>query len=174
MALSKYLLCARVVGTHGVRGNVRLENYCDTPKVLAGLRTLYLKTGESFVPYKVEKASVQKEAVLAKLEGIDTLEDAMLWKGKELYAAREDFKLRRGDYFVADQIGLPVIDDESGEVIGKVREIMTGRIQDIYVIDDVNGGSFMIPSVPDFIKSVAVEGDDAAVRVTLIDGMRGV
>ena len=172
MALSKYLLCARVVGTHGVRGNVRLENYCDTPKILAGLRTLYLKTGDNYTPYKVEKASVQKDAVLAKLEGIDTLEDAMLWKGKELYAARDDFRLRRGEYFVADQIGLPVVDDESGEVIGKVREIMTGRIQDIYVVDDVLGGSFMVPSVPDFIKSVSVEGDDACVRVTLIDGMR--
>lgn len=172
MALSKYLLCARVVGTHGVRGNVRLENYCDTPKILAGLRTLYLKTGDNYKPYKVEKASVQKDAVLAKLEGIDTLEDAMLWKGKELYAARDDFRLRRGEYFVADQIGLPVVDDESGEVIGKVREIMTGRIQDIYVVDDVLGGSFMVPSVPDFIKSVSVEGDDACVRVTLIDGMR--
>ena len=173
MALSKYLLCARVVGTHGVRGNVRLENYCDTPKVLANLRTLYLKNGDNYIPYKVEKASIQKEAVLAKLEGIETLEDAMLWKGKELYAAREDFRLRRGEYFVADQIGLPVIDDESGEVIGKVREIMTGRIQDIYVVDDVRGGSFMVPSVPDFIKSVSVEGEDAGVRVALIDGMRG-
>ncbi len=173
MALSKYLLCARVVGTHGVRGNVRLENYCDTPKILAGLHTLYLKNGENYIPYKVEKASVQKDAVLAKLEGIESLEDAMLWKGKELYAAREDFRLRRGDYFVADQIGLPVIDDETDEVIGKVREIMTGRIQDIYVIEDVNGGSFMIPSVPDFIKSVAVEGENASVRVSLIDGMRG-
>ena len=172
MALSKYLLCARIVGTHGVRGNVRLENYCDTPKILAGLRTLYLKTGDNYTPYKVEKASVQKDAVLAKLEGIDTLEDAMLWKGKELYAARDDFRLRRGEYFVADQIGLPVVDDESGEVIGKVREIMTGRIQDIYVVDDVLGGFFMVPSVPDFIKSVSVEGDDACVRVTLIDGMR--
>ncbi len=173
MALSKYLLCARVVGTHGVRGNVRLENYCDSPKVLAGLRTLYLKTDYDFAPYKVEKASIQKEAVLAKLEGIDTLEDAMLWKGKELYAARDDFRLRRGEYFVADQIGLPVIDDNNGEVIGKVREIMTGRIQDIYVIDDINGGSFMIPSVPEFIKSVAVEGENTGVRVVLIDGMRG-
>ena len=50
---------------------------------------------------------------------------------------------------------------------------MTGRIQDIYVIDDVNGGSFMIPHVADFINEVVVEGDNAGVYVTLIEGMRG-
>jgi 16S rRNA processing protein RimM len=173
MALNKYLLCAKIVGTHGVRGNVRLENYCDTPKILAGLKRLYYKKPDgSYEEYKVEKRSVQKDAVLAKLEGVETLEDAIVLKGRELYADREDFRLRKGDYFVADQIGLPVIDAESGEKVGKVREIMTGRIQDIYVIEDVNGGTFMVPSVPDFIKKVSVEGDDAGVYVALIDGMR--
>lgn len=173
MALNKYLLCAKIVGTHGVRGNVRLENYCDTPKILAGLKRLYYKKSDgSYEEYKVEKTSVQKDAVLAKLEGIDTLEDAIVLKGRELYADREDFRLRKGDYFVADQIGLSVIDEESDEIIGTVLEIMTGRIQDIYVIEDVNGGTFMVPSVPDFIKKVSVEGDDAGVYVALIDGMR--
>lgn len=173
MALNKYLLCAKIVGTHGVRGNVRLENYCDTPKILAGLKRLYYKKSDgSYEEYKVEKTSVQKDAVLAKFEGVETLEDAIVLKGRELYADREDFRLRKGDYFVADQIGLPVIDAESGEKVGKVREIMTGRIQDIYVIEDVNGGTFMVPSVPDFIKKVSVEGDDAGVYVALIDGMR--
>lgn len=172
MALEKYLLCARVVGTHGVKGNVRLENYCDTPRVLAKLGTLYLKSGNEYKPYKVEKASVQKEAVLAKLEGLDTLEEAITWKGRELYADREDFRMRKGEYFIADQIGLKVKDADTGEVFGTVNEILTGRIQDIYVVDDVNGGSFMIPSVPDFVKSVEVEGESAGVYVKLIEGMR--
>ena len=173
MALEKYLLCAKIVGTHGVKGNVRLENYCDTPKILAGLKRLYFKNGNGdYEERKVEKASVQKDAVLAKLEGIDTLEDAIVLKGRDMYADRDDFRLRRGEYFVADQIGLSVIDEKSGDVIGTVREIMTGRIQDIYVISDVNGGTFMVPSVPDFIKRVVVEGEDAGVYVSLIDGMR--
>ena len=173
MALEKYLLCAKIVGTHGVKGNIRLESYCDSPRILAGLKALYFKKSDGdFEEYKVEKASIQKEAVLAKLEGIDTLENAILLKGRELYADRCDFKLPKGGYFVADQIGLPVIDYESGEVIGNVSEIMTGRIQDIYVVSDVNGGTFMVPSVPEFIKKVSVEGEDSGVYVSLIEGMR--
>ena len=173
MAINKYLLCARAVGTHGVGGTLRLENFTDSPKVLSKMKTLYLKKPDgSFTPVKIEKASVQKEAVLAKLESLNSLEEAITWKGREFYADREDFKLGKNDWFIADVIGLPVIEKDSGEVVGKVKEVLTGRIQDIYVIDDVNGTTFMIPSVPDFIKNVAVEGDDAGVYVSLIEGMR--
>lgn len=173
MAVNKYLLCARAVGTHGVGGTLRLENFTDSPKVLSKMKTLYMKRSDGrFTPIKIEKASVQKEAVLAKLEGLDTLEEAITWKGREFYADRDDLSLGRGGWFIADVIGLPVIDETSGETVGRIKEVLTGRIQDIYVIDDVNGTSFMIPSVPDFIKSVTVEGDGAGVYVSLIDGMR--
>ena len=173
MALNKYLLCARVVGTHGVRGVVRLENHTDSARVLAGLKTVYLKKGDVYSPLKIEKASVQKDAVLAKIEGLDVLEEAICWKGRELYADREDFKLDEGGFFVADIIGLDVVDYETGEKIGKIKEVLTGRIQDIFVIEDVRGGTFMLPRVDEFVKSVSVDGDDAAVKVTLIEGMRG-
>ena len=175
MALNKYLLCARAVGTHGVSGTLRLENFTDSPKVLAKMKTLYLKNKDgSFTPVKIEKASVQKEAVLAKLESLNSLEEAITWKGREFFADRADFKLGKNDWFIADVIGLSVIDNDSGEVIGKVKEVLTGRIQDIYVVDDVNGTTFMVPSVPDFIKKVGVEGDESGVDVTLIEGMREV
>ena len=48
MSLNKYLLCARAVGTHGVKGNLRLENYTDSPRILASLKTLYIKKGENY------------------------------------------------------------------------------------------------------------------------------
>lgn len=175
MALNKYLLCARAVGTHGVGGTLRLENFTDSPKVLAKMKTLYLKNKDGgYTAVKIEKASVQKEAVLAKLDVLNSLEEAITWKGREFYADRADFKIGKNDWFIADVIGLPVIDSEKGAVIGKVKDVLTGRIQDIYVIDDVNGTSFMIPSVPDFIKNVKVEGDEAGVYVSLIEGMREV
>ncbi len=170
--MEKYLLCARAVGTHGVKGNLRLENFTDSPDVLRRLKTLYMKKGNEYVPYKVEHASRQKEAVLVKLEGIESLEEAITYKGREMYADRADFRLPSGGFFIADVIGLDVKDAETGELIGKVKEVLTGRIQDIYVVDDVNGGEFMIPYVPDFIKKVVTEGDGSGVFVTLIEGMR--
>jgi len=43
MAKENYLECGKIVSTHGVRGTVRLECYCDSPKVLATLKTMWKK-----------------------------------------------------------------------------------------------------------------------------------
>lgn len=173
MALNKYLLCARVTGTHGVGGTLRLENLTDSPKMLSSLATLYLKNADgSFKPLRAERASVQKGAVLMKLEVINSLDEAIVWRGRELYADREDFHLTDGDWFVADVIGLDVFDDGSGEKLGTVADVLTDRIQNIFVINDVRGTSFMIPQVDEFIRRVVTDGEHAGVYVSLIDGMR--
>jgi 16S rRNA processing protein RimM len=167
----KYLECAAVVGTHGVRGTVRLENRCDSPAVLASLKRMYVLVGGEYVEKKVASASVQKDAVLCRFEGYETLEDASSLRGTVMYAAREDLPVEEGALFIADLIGLTVRDFESGKVIGTVKDVTKGAAQDIYVISSPKG-EFMIPGVAAFIKNISFGEDiDEGVYVSLIEGM---
>ena len=169
--LSEYLECGAIVGTHGVRGTVRLENRCDTPKVLASLKRMYIKKGSVYTEKTVVHSSVQKNMVLTKFEGLDTVEDASAMRGTVLYAKREDFKLRRGDYFWADIMGLPVIDDETGEKYGVLSNILTPGAHQVYVVKREEG-EFMIPAVPEFIKEISLgEERPEGIYVKLIEGM---
>ena len=173
MAKQKYLECGKAVSTHGVRGTVRLECYCDTPEKLAKLRVMYKKTpsGE-FVPMKVRAASVQKNMVLCSFEDLKSLDDAIPFKGTVLYADREDIKLSKGDVFIADILGLNVVDAESDEKYGILANVITPSGRDVYVIDDVRGGQFMIPVVEEFVKEIVTEGEREGIYVKLIEGMR--
>jgi len=110
--------------------------------------------------------------VLAALEGIETLDSAIPLKGTTVYADRADFRLRPGDVFIADILGLPVTDAESGQAYGILEDVMTAGVQDIYVVREENGKSFMIPCVPEFIRRIETEGDGAGIYVKLIEGMR--
>ena len=173
MAKQKYLECGKAVSTHGVRGTVRLECYCDTPEKLAKLRVMYKNTpGGEFVPMKVRAASVQKNMVLCTFEELKSLDDAIPFKGTVLYADRDDIKLSKGDVFIADILGLDIIDAESGEKYGTLSNVITPSGRDVYVIDDVRGGEFMIPVVSEFIKEVITEGEREGIYVKLIEGMR--
>ena len=173
MAKQKYLECGKAVSTHGVRGTVRLESYCDTPEKLAKLRVMYRKTptGE-FVPMKVRAASVQKNMVLCTFEELKSLDEAIPFKGTVLYADRNDIKLSDGEVFIADIIGLDVSDSDTGEKFGTLADVISPGGRDVYVIDDVRGGQFMIPVVAEFVKEVITEGDRAGIYVKLIEGMR--
>ncbi len=168
--LTPYLECAMAVNTHGVKGALKLENRCDTPKVLASLKKMFIKKGDEFVEMKVVSSSVQKTMVLTTFEGIETLEEAIALRGTVFYAAREDFKLRRGDYFIADLIGLPVFDDDTGERVGKLINVLSPGAHQVYVIEDEDG-SFMLPNVPEFVRRISLD-DDEGIYIHLIEGMK--
>ena len=170
--LKEYLECAVAVNTHGVAGTLKMENRTDSPERLAKFKTLYVERGGEYVPMKVERASVQKSFVLVKLEGVDTFEDAVKYKGVPFFGARGDFRLRRGDFFIADALGLPVYDDETGREIGTLADVLSPAGQQVYVIKKPDGKTFMVPCVPEFIKEVSFgEGRDAGIYVSLIEGM---
>lgn len=173
MPKEQYLECGKIVGTHGVRGMVRLECYADSPRTLAGLRRLYYKEKNgTFIEWKVLRASVQKTMVLMALDGIDDLDKAIPLKGTVVYADRADFRLRKGDVFIADILSLPVIDEETGETYGILDEVITSGVQDLYVVKEPDGKTFMIPCVPEFIRRIEAEGENAGIFVKLIEGMR--
>ena len=174
MAKQQYLECGKAVNTHGVRGTLRLENWCDTPETLAKLRTLYRKTSSGeFVPMKVRASSVQKNMTLVTFDGFTTLEDAIPYKGTVFYANRDDLRLKKGDVFIADMLGLDVLDAETGEKYGTLNDVLSpGGAQHVYLVDDVRGGQFMIPAVSEFVKEIVTEGEREGIYVSLIEGMR--
>ena len=169
MERKNYLECATVINTHGVKGDVKLESLCDTPAVLASFKRVFLRHGDEYKEVKVLHASVFKSFVLAALEGIDDMDKAMALKGRTLYAAREDFKLKKGDYFIVDLIGLPVIDNVDGKVYGEICDVINRGASDIYVVK-TEGGERMMPAVKEFVKKVDLE---KGVFVEVIPGLLG-
>ncbi len=167
MNKSQFLECGRIVNTHGVRGGLKLESWCDTPEDLASLKKVFLKKGAEYVPHKVKRASVFKQFVLFELDGITDINQAELLKGTVVYADRDDITIDDDAVFIADLLGLPVIDLESGEEIGKLSDVLNLGASDLYEINTKNGKK-LIPAVPEFIKEIDL---DRGIFVSLIEGM---
>ena len=166
--MENYLECAEICSTHGVRGALRLMNRCNDTKTLSNLKRMFLKEGDSFRELKKIGSFEQKNMVVATFEGIDTVEAAAALKGKVLYAMREDFHLKKGEFFIADMIGLTVSDDETGEKLGVLSNVIKHGSQQIYVVKKEDGGEFMVPAVPEFIKEIdLIKG----IRIKTIEGL---
>ncbi len=167
---NNFLEAARVTGTHGVKGMVRLDSMTDTPEILCEIPVLYRKVKGEYIPLHPERTSIYKGAVLAAFREITSLDDAIPMKGQILLAAREDIPLEEGDHFVADMIGLTVTDDVRGAV-GVLDDVITPAGRQVYVIKKPDGSTFMMPAVPEFVLDIVTEGEDAGITVHLIDGM---
>lgn len=160
--MNEFLDCGQIVNTHGIHGEVRIVPWADSPEFLRGFSTLYVDGA----PKSVLSARVHKGSVIAKLDGVDTVEQAMLLKGKTVQIRRADAKLPEGTFFLADIIGLDVI-DESGQKLGVLREVLSPSIQQVYVVDGER--EIMIPAVPEFILETSIAG--GYIKVRLIEGM---
>lgn len=170
MAKSQYLECAVIRSTHGVRGNVRMENLCNSTTDLCKLKRVYIKNGEEYREYKMDGAFAQKSMVVAHLEGIESVDDAAALRNVTLYASREDFKLKKDEFFIADMIGLPVYDNDTNEVIGELSDVIKPGAQQIYVIKK-GDGEFMVPAVDEFVKKVSIDGTETdGIYIHLIEG----
>ncbi len=165
--MKKYLECGKIANTHGVRGDVIIESWCDTPDVLATLKTVYTEKDGEYTPLAVNKAAVYKGRVLASVGDITVLEDAAALKGTVLFAAREDLPLREGDFFVQDLIGLPVYEESTKEKYGVLTDVISGAASDLYEVK-TEKGTFLVPVVPEFVKKIELEN---GIAIHAIEGM---
>ena len=163
----EYLECAIIINTHGIRGEVKLESLCDSPDVLADMERVFIEKGGKYIERKVNHASVFKQFVIMGIEGINDMDQAAAMKGTKLYAKRDDFELDEGTYFIADLEGLEVFDNVSGELLGKIKEVINRGAHDIYVIT-TPWGEKMVPVVDQFVKKIDI---DRGVYIEPIPGL---
>ena len=153
----EFLECGRIVGAHGVKGLMKVESWCDTPKVLAAQKRIFLAEKDgSYKEAKVLSASVSGPVCLISLEGFDNREIVQGMKNTVLYLKREDLKLKPGTVFLADIIGIPVIDVDSGQTLGTVKDITDSVASRLYVIE-TEKGEVLMPDVKEFIKEIDTE-----------------
>ena len=88
-------------------------------------------------------------------------------KNKIIYASRDDIELEEGDFFIADLVGLPVIDADSGKEYGKLTDVINTGASDIYVIKTPTGEA-MMPAVDEFVEEIDL---DKGIFVKPIEGM---
>ena len=153
----------RIVNTHGVQGEVKIEVWLDSPQFFKSFKRLVLDGGEEL---KVLGAKTHKGFVIARLEGVEDVNAAMRLKGKNVSVRREDAALPRGAFFLQDIVGARVI-DENGEEIGILAEVMETPASNVYVVKGET--EHLIPAVPAFIKKT--DADAGIVTVHLIEGM---
>lgn len=162
-----YLEGGRVSGAHGVRGVLKIEPWCDSPRVLATKKRVFLvgRDGE-YTEHKVLTASVNGQSVLMSIEGIDTRDAAIAIRGRVIYLHREDIKLRRGEMFLADMIGLPVVDANSGRVYGEIAAVEDVPRGVLYTVKTPKGNVYY-PSGEQFIREIDTE---RGMLITPIEG----
>ncbi len=164
MSKEEFIEAGKIINTHGVRGEVKIEVWLDSPEFLRRCGRVFLDGRER----KILSAREQKQFLFAYLDGVEDLNAAILLKGKTILISRKDAGLPDGTYFLQDIIGAEVR-DETGNTIGSLEDILERPASDVYVIRAEDGTEHLVPAVPAFIREV--DADAGVITVHLIEGM---
>jgi len=157
-----YIDAGEIVTTHGIRGDVKVLTWLDSPDMLCEFERCRIDGKE----YTIESCRVQKTCNLLKLQGIDTMEAGQALRGKTVQLYRED--ISDEVIFGVELLGLDVFSD--GKKIGQITDVLDYPGNSVYVVGDEKvKNRYMIPAVKEFILSTDMENNTMQVR--LIEGM---
>lgn len=166
----EYLEIGQIVNTQGLKGVVKINPFTDDVKRFEELKEVLIQTKKELISVKIQEVRYQKNQVLLKLEGIDTIEEAEKYRDCYLKINRKDAKkLPKDTYFIADLIGLMVY-DEKDELLGKIEDIFSTGSNDVYVVKNQLGKQILIPAISDVVKSIDLE--KGKIIVVLSEGLK--
>lgn len=164
----QFIETGKITGTHGIRGEVRVQPWSDSPEFLTSFKCLYLdENGARKIAVKAARA--HKSMVLLKLDGVDTVEQAEAFRNRIVYINRDDANLPEGSNFIEDLLGCKVYDSQSGELLGELCDVSKTGANDVWHIKGEDKREYLVPAIPDVVDSVDVDG--GIIKITPLKGI---
>ncbi|MCI9319653.1 MAG: ribosome maturation factor RimM [Lachnospiraceae bacterium] len=158
-----------ITSPHGVRGEVKVYPTTDDVRRFKRLKEIILDTGKERLNLEIESVKFVKQFAVLKFKGYDNINDVEKFRQKSLLVARENaVRLKRDEYFIADLMGLKVLDEEEQE-IGVLRQVIETGANDVYAIDMKDGRELLLPAIKQCVLEVDVEA--GFIKIHILEGL---
>lgn len=162
ITIKQYLEIGKIVSTHGLKGEVKVQPWCNSPDFLCEFDNFYLKDGKEKIV--VSNVRIQKNMVIMELEGVTTSEQAVSYRNKILFINRNDVELDDDCYFIQDLIGLKAIDVDTNEIYGEIIDVTETGANDVYHIKSEGGKMYYVPAIADVVIKTDLEQKTMLIR----------
>ena len=166
--MDSLLEVGQIVNSYGIKGFLKVVPLVDNNNQYKDFKKLYIQENKKIKELNVQEVKFSKNLILLKVEGIDTIEEALRLKNLYLYAKREDIKLEKGAYFIVDLIGLEVY-TEKNELLGTLKEVLQPGANDVYIVENDKKQQILLPVIPDVIKNIDIANKKIVVH--LLEGV---
>ncbi|MBP5221790.1 MAG: 16S rRNA processing protein RimM [Lachnospiraceae bacterium] len=158
-----------ITSPHGVQGEVKVFPTTDDPRRFKRLKEVILISGKEEKNIEIEHVKFIKQMVILKLKGFDDKDSVERLRQCTLWVPREKaVKLQKDEYYIADLIGLKVL-NENDEEIGVLTEVIATGANDVYEIKKKDGSELLLPAIKECILDVQVE--EGIIKVHILDGL---
>ena len=163
----KYFSIGKILNTRGLTGELKVQSWMDTPEDFCLVSRMFLNLNES--PLDIISKRIYKSNILIKVKSINSKCQAEALKDKIIYAYREDIPIDDENYFIEELKGCMVLDNASGKIYGKLKDVINSGASDIYIIENENSREYLLPIIKGTI--IDIDLDDEKIYVDPIKGV---
>lgn len=157
--MNKYFRVGEIVKTHGLKGEVKVKPLTDDVNNFKRYGKVLVE-GKDWM--KILGVKFQKDRVILKLEGIDSIDEAEKYKTRKLSVLREEEpELEEGEYYVCDLKECTVY-DTNGTNLGKIYDVLSTKNNDVYWIRKPK--ELLIPVLEDIVEEVNMDEKKVIIR----------
>ncbi len=167
---SELVLLGKVVGTHGIKGQLRVASFSGESDTFLSLDRVILKdlSGKEEL-FDVSAAAAHGRKILLTLKGMGSINQVETLVGRELYVRRNQLPpLAEDEFYWFDLIGLKVVTDDGME-LGRLESIMETGSNDVYVVRSADKKEYLIPAIEDVVSSIDL--DSGVMTVSPLEGL---
>lgn len=166
--MEKYFEIGQIVNTSGLKGVLKIKPFTDDINKFSKLKTIYIDLKKELKSFEIERVYFNKNMVFLKLKGIDTIEQAEIYRNNVVKIERKDEKLEDNSYYIVDLEGCMVYTEEQ-KLLGTLTEVFSTGSNDVYVVKSEDGKQILLPAIKDVIKQVDIE--NKKIIVHLLEGL---
>lgn len=159
-----FLEVGKIINTHGLRGEVKIVTWTDSPEVFEGLEFVIAKMRGQETRLDIKNVKYQKNNIIVAFSQLTSIEEAEKLKNAVLLVPREELgELPEGVYYIADLIGCQVFDDNGK--IGDLVDVFSTGSNDVYDIKREGRKNLLVPIIDGVLKSVDIDNKKIIIEI---------
>lgn len=173
MKKNGFLSIGKIIGTHGVKGTVKVRSDAESLSVFKPSSLVIVRSAKGLEKvYPIQWVKPHNRVILLSLQGINDLNLAEELIGSELIINKSNLpELEKGTYYWFDIIGLSVFTSDE-KYLGIVESIIPTGSNDVYVVKDPNkeqDNETLIPACESVVLDIDLK--QKIMRVDLPEGL---
>ncbi len=158
-----YVYIGDIVNTHGIKGELRIiSDFKYKNQVFTPHFNIYI--GKNKKEFTIDSYRVHKNFDMVCLNGLNDINDALMYKGESVYVKRSDLNI--DTYLDEELIGMSVLDED--KILGHVKELLKSKAYNLLVVTD-GKKDYLVPNIKEFILNVDL--DKKQITINNIKGL---
>ncbi len=169
--MTKYISVGKIINFHGIHGEARVGYSKNQQDFFLSLTSVYVKNNNEYMPLDIVSVRQNKNFLIVKFKGIDSINDIIPYKGDLLFVEESVIRetLDEDEFLIDELVGLNVFDVDTGKKLGFVVGVSNNGASDLISVKTNTKNVSLIPFVKAIVPVVDIQ--NKKILINNIEGL---